>query len=59
MSANDRGIHNGKLWNSYSLCISYPSLTPVNLPPRWVTRYTMLTGIMCNYKKIEQLLFTE
>ena len=21
-----------KLWNSYSLCISYPSLTPVNLP---------------------------
>jgi len=22
MSANYRGIHNGKLWNSYSLCIS-------------------------------------
>jgi len=32
MSADDRGITQCKLWDPYSLCISWPSLTPVNLP---------------------------
>jgi len=32
MSADDRGITQCKLWNPYSLSISLPSLTPINLP---------------------------
>jgi len=36
MSVDDSGIHRAR--KSYSLCISWPSLTPVNLRPRGVNR---------------------
>jgi len=62
MSADDRCIHNASCENR-TPCV-FPSQVWHQYSPRRcqrVTRYTMLTysGIMCNWKTIEQLLFTE